>query len=117
MMTESGWLGPKIRRRWDGGGEGKRQEKAQADLLRGISRNPFRRLGHDASPLTWDGRLISHLAEAAYDDRKMSEGTLDPGRLADALEESGHADAGLLEHLRGGPHYRGCHGIDAVVIP
>ena len=33
--------------------------------------------------------------------------------LADALEESGCADAALLGHLRsGGDHYRGCFAID-----
>jgi hypothetical protein len=35
------------------------------------------------------------------------------GRASD--RKSGHADASLVGHLRGpGPHYRGCHAIDAL---
>ena len=56
------------------------------------------------------------LAQAAYDQRHMPGGTLDDGRLAvlaDALEEAGCTDAGVLNHLRGpGPHVRGCWVID-----
>jgi hypothetical protein len=81
--------------------------------------NPFRPLPPlDASLLKRNNGVIMSLAQAAYDERILPEGTLDPGRLAilcDALEESGHADAGLVEHLRGGSHYRGCHGIDAIL--
>jgi hypothetical protein len=58
------------------------------------------------------------LARAAYDDRILPAGTLDPARLAvlaDALEEAG-AGPDFLEHLRGpGPHYRGCWVVDRLV--
>ena len=43
------------------------------------------------------------LAQAAYDERLMPSGELDPARLAvlsDALEEAGCDDAGILNHLR-----------------
>jgi hypothetical protein len=69
----------------------------------------------DTSLLTWHNGLIPKLAQAAYDDRQLPEGALEAGRLAvlcDALEECGCGDASLVEHLRGGPHWRGCHGID-----
>ena len=56
------------------------------------------------------------LAQAAYDERHMPEGTLDKVWLAvlgDALEEAGCSDADILNHLRGpGPHVRGCWVID-----
>jgi hypothetical protein len=50
------------------------------------------------------------LAYAAYEERLLPEGLLDPARLAvlaDALEEAG-APAALLEHLRSeGPSFAG----------
>jgi hypothetical protein len=55
---------------------------------------------------------VARLAQAAYDERHMPEGTLDTSRLAvlaDALEEAGCSVADILNHLRGpGPHVRGC---------
>ena len=55
------------------------------------------------------------LARAAYEERHLPGGELDPHRLgvlADALEEDG-APAELVAHLRGpGPHVRGCHVVD-----
>ena len=59
------------------------------------------------------------LARAAYDQRTLPGGTLDPARLAalaDALEEAGRAHADLLSHLRSpGPHYLGCWPLDLVL--
>jgi hypothetical protein len=62
---------------------------------------------------------VVSLAEAAYDDRILPAGQLDPVRLAivaDALEEAGSTAAVLLEHLRGpGPHIRGCWAVDLLL--
>jgi hypothetical protein len=59
---------------------------------------------------------VVRLAQAAYDERHMPEGTLDNvwlAVLADALEEAGCSDAEILNHLRRpGPHVRGCWVID-----
>jgi hypothetical protein len=59
------------------------------------------------------------LARSAYEQRELPAGTLDVARLgvlADALEEAGCADAGLLGHLRGpGPHVRGCWAVDLLL--
>jgi hypothetical protein len=59
------------------------------------------------------------LAEAAYAERTLPPGTLDPARLAllaDALEDAGCTDGELLGHLRGpGPHVRGCWALDLVL--
>src|SRR5262249_33106008 len=58
------------------------------------------------------------LAQAAYDDRVMPGGGLDPVRitaLADALERAG-ATPELVAHLRADdPHVWGCWAVDAVL--
>jgi hypothetical protein len=87
------------------------ESQVQADLIRDIF-NPFHPLTIDPTWLTGTIRL---LAEAAYQERVLPSGELDPVRvavLADALEEAG-ADVALLDHLRGpGLHVRGCHVVD-----
>jgi hypothetical protein len=88
----------------------------QAAILRDIFGDPFR-----PAPLepSWRTPLVVGLARAAYDERDLPAGTLDPlhlGVLADAAEEAGCEDAELLGHLRGpGPHWRGCWAIDLVL--
>jgi hypothetical protein len=108
--------------RWanDEDADKEKERAAQADLLRCIvGPLPFARVHIDPTLLTVNAGLLPRLAQAAYDDRQLPEGVLDAARvnvLADALEECGHADAGLVGHLRGpGPHYRGCHALDAVL--
>jgi hypothetical protein len=91
--------------------------QAQADLLRDIFGNPF----HPPPALdpAWLTAEVVALAEAAYADRLLPSGHLDPARLAAlarALEDAGGEDAGLLSHLRGpGPHVRGCHVLDLLL--
>jgi hypothetical protein len=66
--------------------------------------------------LTWNDGTVRRLAKAAYAERQLPSGTLDPARLAvlaDALEEAGLTDAELLQHLRApGAHGRGCWAVD-----
>jgi len=85
----------------------------QLELLRDIVGNPFRQILIDGS---WRSPTVLRLATAAYDERALPSGHLDPARLAvlsDALEEAGCADADLLGHLRSaGPHVRGCWALD-----
>jgi hypothetical protein len=92
---------------------------AQCVLLRCIVGNPFRPSAIDPLWLAWNGGAVSKLARAAYEERRLPSGELDPARLAvlaDALEDAGCADAELLGHLRGpGPHVRGCHALDAIM--
>jgi hypothetical protein len=63
----------------------------------------------------WRTPKVASLAEAAYEQRLLPSGELDPARLAvlaDALEEVG-AGGDLLAHLRSrGPHVRGCWAVD-----
>jgi hypothetical protein len=80
--------------------------------VRCVFGNPFR---HVALTPTARTPLVVALAEAAYAERLMPGGELDPERLAvlaDALEEEGEV-AELVDHLRApGPHVRGCHLVD-----
>jgi len=89
------------------------EQAEQANCLRDIFGNPFR------SPVTLNAAYrtatVVSLARAAYDERHLPSGELDPSRLAvlaDALEEAG-APTELAEHLRSpGPHVRGCWAVD-----
>jgi hypothetical protein len=89
---------------------------AQAGLLRCVFGNPFRARPPDPA---WGTNDVFALARAAYKERAMPEGALDPQRLAvlaDALEEAGCANPEVLSHLRGpGPHVRGCFVIDLLL--
>jgi hypothetical protein len=85
---------------------------AQAGLLRCVFGNPFRPITLDPS---WITPAVRQLAAAAYEERILPSGQLDPHRLAvlaDALEEAG-ASGDILSHLRGpGLHVRGCFAVD-----
>jgi hypothetical protein len=85
-------------------------------LIHDVFGNPFRPLPPIAPTLlAWNGGLVVKLAQAAYDDRILPSGHLNPDHLAvlgDALDEAG-ADAALVAHLRGpAPHVRGCVVVD-----
>jgi hypothetical protein len=91
--------------------------KQQSDILRDLLVNPFRAAPTlEPSLLHSNGGTVVQLARAAYEQRMMPEGHLDPARLtvlADALEEGGCATPEILAHLRApGPHWRGCWAVD-----
>jgi hypothetical protein len=78
-----------------------------------IFANPFR-----PSPLIkpavlgWNGGTVVHLAQAVYDERAFDRLPI----LADALEDAGCHDAGILAHCRGPePHVRGCWVLDLLL--
>jgi hypothetical protein len=89
---------------------------AQAVLLRDILGDHFHPITISSAVLTWNDAAVIRLAQAAYDERHLPEGTLDTRRLAvlsDALEEAGCTSEEILSHLRGpGPHVRGCWPVD-----
>jgi hypothetical protein len=112
--------------RWEAGDEpswraaGAEAKMTQSHLLRDLfGPLPFRAVTIDPAWLIWNDGTVKKLAEAAYEERSLPEGTLDQDRLAvlvDALEEAGVNDTLLLEHLRGpGPHVRGCFALDAIL--
>jgi hypothetical protein len=84
-------------------------------LLRDIFA-PFRRRPARRRIIAAPDATVAAMARAAYDERCLPGGELDPVRLAvlaDALEEAGCADDALLSHLRSpGPHVRGCWPLD-----
>jgi hypothetical protein len=86
------------------------------ELLRDILGNPFLPITLDPARQT---STVVALAHAAYENRTMPAGTLEPARLAvlaDALEDAGCTDAEILDHLRGpGPHVRGCWVVDLLL--
>lgn len=71
-----------------------------SDLIRELFGNPFRPVSLDAA---WQTPTVLALATAAYDNRILPAGTLEPARLnvlADALEEAGCDSADILNHCR-----------------
>jgi hypothetical protein len=78
--------------------------------------NPFRPIAADPAWLT---PTVVSLAQAAYEQRAIPSGQLDPARLAvlaDAVEEAGCQEQSILAHLRGpGPHVRGCWPLDLIL--
>ena len=92
------------------------ERASQADLLRCVFGNPFRPV--TLSPACRSPQ-VEALAQAAYEQRELPSGHLEPGRLAvlaDALEDAGCSDSSLLDHLRGpGPHVRGCWALDLLL--
>jgi hypothetical protein len=88
----------------------------QSDCVRDIFGNPFRPVALDPA---WRTPTVAGLATAAYEERTLPAGTLDPDRLAvlaDALEETGCDNTDILSHLRGpGPHVRGCWVVDLLL--
>ena len=87
-----------------------------AEMLHCVFGNPFRPVVLNPA---WRTPIVTALATAAYEDRVLPAGTLDPDRLAilaDALEDAGCTDADILDHCRsGGPHVRGCWVVDLVL--
>jgi len=81
----------------------------QCHWLRCIVGNPFR---HGRFMPAWCSTTIKHLAQVIYDDRAFDRLPI----LADALEEAGCTNPGILNHCRGpGPHVRGCWLIDLLL--
>jgi hypothetical protein len=92
------------------------ERAAQTHLLHQVTGNPFRPVSVDAAYVT---ATVLPLAQAAYDERVLPSGELDPARLAilaDALEEAGCTERTILNPLRGpGPHCRGFWVLDALL--
>ena len=91
-------------------------EGRQAVLLRDLAGNLFRPVALDPA---WQVPAVLALAQAAYENRQLPAGTLDPDHLAvlaDALEESGCDNADILNHCRQpGEHVRGCWVLDLLL--
>jgi hypothetical protein len=77
----------------------------QEALVRDVFGNPLRPTpAIDPAWLAWNAGTVRSLAECAYTEPMLREGTLEPSGLAllaDALEDAGCTDAELLGHLKG----------------
>jgi hypothetical protein len=96
------------------------EQEVQTVLVRDtIGPLPFRPVSIASSVTAWNEGTVVRLAQAAYDNRRLPEGTLDfdcLAVLADALEDAGCSDPDILTHLRGlGPHVRGCWVVDLLL--
>jgi hypothetical protein len=83
--------------------------RAQVDLAHDIFGNPFRPLRIEPE---WRTSTAINLARTIYEERAFDRMPI----LADALEDGGCTDAGVLGHCRGpGPQVRGCHVVDGIM--
>ncbi|MBN9518636.1 hypothetical protein J0H58_08980 [bacterium] len=77
-----------------------------ASLIRCIFGNPFRPVALDP---VWRTEAVVALATGIYAERAFERLSV----LADALEDAGCVNSGVLEHCRSdGPHARGCWVVD-----
>ena len=85
------------------------ERSSQADFVREIFGNPFRRVAFDPA---WNTVTATSLAQAIYDDRAFDRLPI----LADALEDAGCTNRDILDHCRlPGEHVRGCWVVDLVL--
>jgi hypothetical protein len=82
----------------------------QADLLRDIFGNPFRKVAFDR---TWRSSTAVSLAKQMYESRDFSAMPI----LADALQDAGCENEDILKHCRDTKqvHVRGCWVVDLVL--
>jgi hypothetical protein len=82
------------------------------DLLREVFGNPFRWTHADPAWLSWNDGTVGKVAQAIYDQRAFDRLPV----LADALEEAGCTNGGILDHCRQpGEHVRGCWVVDLLL--
>lgn len=106
--------GSSARPDWCRGYDGEQQ--VACALARDVFGNPFRPVSLDRAWLT---SSVLGVAQAAYEERRLPEGTLDQTRLAvlaDALEEAGCDNPDILMHCRQPTvHVRGCWVVDLLL--
>lgn len=89
-----------------------RENVAQCGLLRCLFGNPFATVGWNSDWPSWHEGLLVSMARQMYESRDFTEMLW----LADALEEAGCTDAGVLNHCRQpGEHVRGCWVVDCLL--
>jgi hypothetical protein len=85
---------------------------SHAELLRDIFRHPSRPILVPHSWLSWEGGIVTQLAQSIYEERAFDRMPI----LADALEEAGCTNGRLLHHCReDSEHFRGCWALDAIL--
>jgi hypothetical protein len=85
------------------------EAKAQCELVRDVTGNPFRPVAVEPDWLSID---VVAIAKASYDARAFDHLPI----LADALEEAGCDNADILAHCRSDrSHVRGCWVVDRIL--
>jgi hypothetical protein len=88
------------------------EQRRLAEVVRDIFGNPFRPTAIDRAWLAWNDATVLKLAQGIYEDRAIDRLPI----LADALEEAGCTNAGILTHCRRPQvHARGCWVVDALL--
>lgn len=88
--------------------------QTQAHLLREVVGNPFRTIQVDPAWWTWNDGAIVKIAIILHDEEGFDRMPI----LADALEDAGCTDAGMLSHCRGpNQHLRDCWLLDLLLRP
>jgi len=88
------------------------EKRIQCDILRDVMGNPFRTVWLDPRWLSPNDGLVEKLSLGIYAENAFDRLPI----LADALEDAGCGDAGILAHCRGpGPHVRGCWVVDLIL--
>jgi hypothetical protein len=95
-----------------GGAASLGERAAQAGLLRELFGNPVRPATIEPDWLAWNQEFVREMAQGIYEDRTFQRLPI----LADALEDAGCGERGILEHLRGPDrHVRGCWAVDLIL--
>lgn len=94
---------------WTTAGDSEEERHHQLLMFRDIFENPYRPGWIEPEWLTWHDGTVVKLAQSIYDNRAFDHLPI----LADALEEAGCSNAGILNHCRQpGEHVRGCWVVD-----
>jgi hypothetical protein len=89
-----------------------RHDAIQSLLLREVIGNPFHPVFIDPGWIDWNDGTVRRIAESIYDERAFDRMPI----LADALEDAGCNDPGILDHCRNNePHVRGCWIVDLLL--
>jgi hypothetical protein len=81
-------------------------------LIHCVFGNPFRHATLNPSWLAWNCGTVTKLGQAIYEEKAFDRLPI----LADALEEAGCHDQGILGHCRSrGEHVRGCWVVDLLL--
>lgn len=114
-IPRTAWNGPTAQ--WDAYADSRGAgyfsgQAERAAILRDAIPSPFRDVEFDAGWLSWNNDTIKHMARTIYESHRFQEMPI----LADALEEAGCAEAGILDHCRRATwHVRGCWVIDLLL--
>ncbi len=83
-----------------------------ASLIRDVFGNPFQKPRLERSCLSWNERTVPKMAQSIYEDQAFAHLPI----LADALEDAGCTDSGMIEHCREeAAHVRGCWVLDMLL--